>query len=325
MCLPLNLARSCSECEKVFPKLAHLVHSFRMIRALLITCLLTQLVSAQAPAAGKDANLVQQLGQIYSGWRSAVVRKDAAAWQRFTSTTRLASIKNRLLSERRSFPNSFFDLPASPPTLSSLKALRVRVKGPTVKAVYFGKVDFGIGGKPSDNLLTISYVQERTGWKYDGSEFINLSALPDVRKQIQGGDYKYVDQPAFQPDGIVKKPPIVLTGAAKYIAKAYVFCPGREVKLLVNKISPHTFQNTKEAQIVLGGARDGNNEVQFTVKDIPGGDAKAPMTIRIYLMSQIEGTQPIKAFEYQVTDGKAPEKSGVQRFFITPEMTKNLR
>ena len=323
--LALRLGLRLNEREKVFPKLTLLVHSFRMLRTLLITCLFIQLAPAQAPAAGKDANLVQHLSQVYSGWRTAVIRKDAASWKRYTSTNQLTSIKNRLLSERRNFPQSFFDLPASPPDLATLKALRVRVKGATVKAVYFGKVDFGIGGKPSDNLLTISYVQERSGWKYNGSEFINLSALPDVRKQIQAGDYKYVDQPAFQPDGVIKKQPIALSSPAQYIAKAYVFCPGREVKLLVNKISPHTFQNTKEAEIVLGGARDGNNEVQFSVKDIPGGDPKAAMTIRIYLMSQIQGVKPIKALEYQVIDGNTPEKSGVRRFFITPEMTKKLR
>ncbi|MDA7537061.1 hypothetical protein N9873_03460 [Akkermansiaceae bacterium] len=296
-----------------------------MFRTLLITCLLIQLAPGQGPKAGQDANLVQQLRQVYSGWRTAVVRKDAVSWQRFTSSNRLTSIKNRLLSERRRFPQAFFNLPASPPDLNTLKALRVRVKGPTVKAIYFGKVDFGIGGKPTENILTVSYVQERTGWKYEGSEFINLNALPDVRKQIQAGDYKYVDQPAFQPDGIIAKPGITLTGAAQYIAKAYVYCPGREVNLVVNKISPHTFQNTKQAEIILGGARDGNNEVRFTVKDIPGGDPKSPMTIRVYLMSQIQGVKPIKALEYQVTDGKAPEKSGLRHFLVTPEMAKKLR
>jgi len=296
-----------------------------MFRTLLITCLLIQIAPGQAPAPGQGANLVQHLTQVYTGWRNAVIRKDIPAWKRYTSSNRLTAIKNRLLSERRQFPQAFFNLPASPPDLSTLKALRVRVKGPTVKAVYFGKVDFGIGGKPTDNLLTISYNQEPGGWKYDGSEFINLSALPEIRKKIQKGDYDYVDQPAFQPDGKIAKAPIALTGPAQYIAKAYVFCPGREVKLLVNKISPHTFQNTKEAEIVLGGARDGNNEVQFTVKDIPGGDPKAPMTLRIYLMSQIQGVQPVKAFEYQVTEGTAPAKSGVRRFQVTPAMTAKLR
>jgi hypothetical protein len=297
-----------------------------MFRTLLISCILIQMSSGQVPIAKNDAKLVQHLRQVYSGWRAAVIQKDAASWQRFTATNQLTSIKNRLWSERRRFPEAFFaGLPAIPPDLATLKVLRLRVKGPTVKAVYFGKVDFGVGGKPSENILTISYVQERSGWKYNGSQFVNLSALPDVRKEILAGNFKYVDQPDFQPTGKTEKPPIALRGPVKYIAKAYVFCPGREVKLLVNKISPHTYQNTKRADVILGGASDGNNEVQFTVKDIPGGDPKAPMTIRIYLMSEIQGQKPIKALEYQVIDGQDLEKSGIKRFVLTPNIAKKLR
>ena len=63
-----------------------------------------------------------------------------------------------------------------------------------------------------------------------------------------------------------------IRGPAKYIAKAYVYCPGREVRLLVNNISSHLFQNTKRAEVVIGGAKDGVNEMQFSIKDIEGGD-----------------------------------------------------
>lgn len=32
------------------------------------------------------------------------------------------------------------------------------------KLVYYGKIDFGVGGDPTDNLLVVDFVQENTGW-----------------------------------------------------------------------------------------------------------------------------------------------------------------
>jgi len=275
--------------------------------------------------ANDDAKLVKHLRQVYDGWRSAMIRKDGNAWKRLTSQVRQVNVRNRVLSERRPFPGAVFAVPAAPPNLASLKALRVRVNGPTAKATYYGKVDFGVGGKPTKNLLVISYQQETSGWKYHGSEFINLSALPEVRKEIDGGNLKFVDHEDFKPNGVREKPPIAVRGVAPYIAKAYVYCPGREVKLLINNISSHIFQDTKAAEIVIGGAFFGENSMQFAIKDIPGGNPNDPMTIRIYLFSQIPGTKPLKALEYQLENGEKPEANGTKRFRLTKEMVKGLR
>ncbi|MGC6427317.1 MAG: hypothetical protein ACON5H_10030 [Akkermansiaceae bacterium] len=294
-----------------------------MKRLILIFFSLIQMSTAQ----NKDAHLVRQLRSLYDGWRSAVIRKDAAAWQRLTAQHRQIEIKNRLMSEGRVFPQGFLNgLPAAPPSLAGLKPLRLRINGPTVKAVYYGKVDFGIGGQPTDNIWTISYLKERNGWRYDSSEFINISALPEVKKQLDAGNYQYVDQNDFKPSGVFPpRAPLQLVAPVKYIAKAYVFCPGRQVDLTINGVSKHRFQHDKSAQIIIGGARDGKNEVQFKITPLKGGDPKAVMTIRVYLMSQIQGRQPVKVFEYQVEDGKQPQASGVKTFTITPEMEKKVK
>lgn len=293
-----------------------------MRKLIFIFIALTQISFGQ----NQGPQLVKQLRSVYDGWRTAVIRKDAASWQRYTSQNRLTEIKNRILSERKPFPQAFFNLPAAPPSLAGLKALRVRINGPTVKAVYYGKVDFGVGGKPSDNLLTISYLQERGAWKYNGSEFINISALPEIKKQLDAGKLDYVDQNDFKPSGIIPpKPPIQLVAPVKYIAKAYVFCPGRQVDLTFNGVSKHTFQHEKTAQVIIGGAKDGVNNLKFKIKPLPGGDPKAVMTIRVYLMSEVKGKQPIKVFEYQVEGGKKPQASGDRAFNVTAEITKGLR
>ncbi len=279
-----------------------------------------------APAqAQSDQQLVSHLQQIYTSWRTAMVRKDASTWQRLTSHTRQVNVRNRLWSERVKFPDGVFSANVAPPSIANLSAQRVRVKGNTAKAIYFGKVDFGVGGTPTDNVFIISYVKEGVAWKYHGAEFVNLGALPEVRQQLQAGELKFFDSEDFHPNGVVEPAPKALRGPVKYIARTYAFCPGREVKLLVNNTSSHLFQNTKRSDVVIGGAVDGVNEIQYSIKDISGGDPKAPLTLRVYLMSQVPGTQPIKAAEYQVTDGSRPKPSGTIRFTVTPEMTIKLK
>ena len=286
-----------------------------------------------APAHSQEmsaAQLVGHLRKVYDTWRNSMVKKDSVAWKRVTSQVKQINVRNRLWSERRPFPNGIFGSPVAPPNIRNLKALAIRVQGRTAKAIYFGKVDFGIGGEPTDNLFVISYVKEGQTWKYHGGEFVNLGALPDVRKQLQAGNKKFLDSKDFHPDGVIEPAPIAISGPVKYIAKAYVYCPGREVKLMVNKTSPHLYQNTKRADVVIGGAKDGLNEVQFSIKDIPGGDPNAPITLRIYLMSEVNGTKPLKPTEYEIdveqaAKGMKPKASGTLNFTVTPEMAVRLK
>jgi len=264
------------------------------------------------------------LESSYNAWRDAMIRKDAAGWQRATAEHRRIEVKNRIVAEKRAFPASVFNLPAPPPAITGLKFLEAKQNGATAKASYFGKVDFGVGGTPTDNLLVLSFVSGGTGWLYDRADFVNLAALPEVRKELADGNLKYLKEtPETQPTGVVPATPIEAR-PAKYIAKVYVFCPGREVQVQVNKISHHRFANAKEAEIVIGGALDGSNEVQFTAKNLPGGTGKEVMTIRVYLLSEVQGVQPIKAYEYQVAAGTPPKPFGTGNFVVDAAMVAKL-
>ncbi|MCB1134029.1 MAG: hypothetical protein KDN05_23120 [Verrucomicrobiae bacterium] len=270
-----------------------------------------------------QAELRTALEASYNSWRSAVIRKDAATWQRVTAPHRRMEVKNLIVSEKRPFPAAVFDLPAPPPALDGLKFLEATRNGPTAKAAYFGKINFGVGGAPTDNLLVLSFVQGGT-WLYDRADFVNLSALPEVRKELAAGDLKYLKEtPEARPSGVVPPVPIEAR-SAKTIAKVYVFCPGREVQVQVNKISRHRFANAKEAEIVIGGAVDGPNEVQYSVKKLEGGTGTEAMTIRIYLLSETPGVKPIKAFEYQLAEGEAPKPFGTGHFVVDAATQKRL-
>lgn len=274
--------------------------------------------------ANAQENPRAALESTYNTWRDAMVRKDAAAWQKVTAEHRRMEVKNRILSEKRRFPAAVFELPAPPPAISGLKFLEAKQNGATAKASYFGKIDFAVGGKPTDNLLVLSFVRGGSGWLYDRADYVNLAALPEVRKELAAGDLKYLKEtPEAQPSGVVPPTPIEAR-PAKYIAKVYVFCPGREVQVQVNKISRHRFANAKEAEIIVGGALDGPNEIQFSTKKLEGGTGTEAMTIRVYLMSEVQGVQPIKAFEYQVTEGLVPKPFGTDSFVVNAAMVAKL-
>ncbi len=264
------------------------------------------------------------LESSYNAWLGAMSRKDSVAWQNTTAESRRLEVKNRILSEKRAFPAAIFDLPSPPPSLKGLRFLVAKENGPTAKAAYFGKIDFGVGAEPTDNLLVLSFIRGGKGWLYDRADFVNLAALPEVRKELAEGDLKYLKEtPEAQPSGNIPPNPIEV-GRAKYIAKVYVFCPGREVRVQVNKISHHRFANAKEAEIVIGGATDGPNEIQFTTKTLEGAKGDEAMTIRVYLMSEVPGTQPIKAYEYQVAQGTAPKPFNSDSFQVDPATAKKL-
>jgi len=282
----------------------------RLAHLLILACVAT------APAIADEASLRQTLEHTYNAWRNAMIRKDGDAWQRVTADHRVVEVRNRIVSEQRPFPASVFDIPAAPPALRGLTFLEVARNGPTAKLFYFGPINFGVGGQPTENLMALSFVQGRTGWLYDRADFINLSALPEVRRELAAGDLRYIrDAPEARPTGQVPATPIAVR-PAQYIAKVYVFSPGREVQVHVNKVSRHRFANEQEAEIVIGGARDGLNEVQFSVRNLEGSTGKEALAIRVYLLSTVEGVMPIKAFEYLVNEGGEVRPFGTENFTV---------
>ena len=282
-----------------------------------LACLISLTFALTLISHGQD-NLQTPLEQTYRAWREAMLRKDSVTWRQVTAPHRQMEIKNRILSETRPFPAAVFDLPAAPPKIDGMKFLEATQNGATAKASYFGKIDFGVGSKSPDNLLVLSFVRGKGIWLYDRADVVNLASLPEVRKELAAGNLKYLKEtPEARPSGVV--PPVPIEARpAKTIAKIYVFCPGREVNAQINRISRHRFANVQEAEIVIGGALDGLNDVQFTTRRLEGSTGKEAVSIRVYLMSQVPGVKPIKVFEYQAKEGEPVKGSGSGRFEVTP-------
>jgi len=296
---------------------------------LLLFSVVTVFASFPASAQNQQQGLVFEqlrvsLEPVYNKWRNAMIRKDYASWKSVTASSRQMHAYNRVISAKHQFPASVFKIPVAPPSLAGLKAVNVNMKGATATATYYGKVDFGVGGDPTENLLVLHFVGEGKAWKYNGADFINLLALPDVRKQLQAGDYTYVKNKDFLSDGVVAPVPYPVRNV-DYIAQVYAFCPGRAVEMKVNKDSKHKFQNEKRAEVIIGGAKHGRNDLELKITDLPGSKGGDVITVRVYLMSQVKGVKPIKVYEYQVTTGKDPIRTQNSNFTVTSEMAKKLK
>jgi hypothetical protein len=272
-----------------------------------------------------DEALQASLEKTYSVWRDSMIKKDYRIWQQITAEHRQVEVKNRIVSEKLPFPNAVFNLPTPPPALSGLKFLTASKNGRTAKAAYFGKIDFGLGVEPTENLLVLSFIEGANRFLYDKADFVNLSALPEVRKELSAGDLTYLKGvPEAQPSGTVPITPVAVQPATT-IAKVYVFCPGREVEVLVNKVSRHKFINAKEAETVIGGARNGVNEVQYATRKLDEGTGQEALTIRVYLLSEVEGVKPIKIFEYQIDEKKEAAPHGSANFVLDQAILTKLK
>lgn len=279
-------------------------------------CLVWLATVAVLPAQDE---LRPSLERTYNQWRNAIVKKDAVSWKRCTAQHRQIEVKNRVLSEKKAFPAGVFDLPGTPPKIDSLKYLTSIRNGPTATSYYYGKVDFGVGKPTQDNLLAINFIGSGQGWRYDNMSFVNLISLEDVRKELAAGDLAYIKStPELLPSGNIPATPAEIR-EPDFIAKVYVFCPGREVKVHVNAISRHSFANDKQAELVIGGAKFGENLVQYSTKALEDSTGKEPLAIRVYLMSQVQGVKPLKIYEYLIKDGEKPEAYGTGSFKIDNE------
>lgn len=282
------------------------------------------LILSASVASAKDEALRKDLESTYKTWRHSIQTENDLLWRKVTATHRQIAVKNRILSEKRRYPASIFDLPAIPPSLDGLKHLACHRVGPTAKSYYFGKIDFGIGGNPAENLLVLSFVGATNAWKYDQAEVVNLAVLPEIKKQLAAGDISYINAtPELLPTGTVPPNPVEVK-EAPYIAKVYVYCPGREVRVQVNQISMHDFSNAKDAELIIGGAKDGQNQIQYSVRKLVEEEIAEPMTIRVYLMSTVIGVKPIKIFEYLVPEDGKPVDFGKGTFVVDAKVRNQL-
>lgn len=83
-------------------------------------------------------------------------------------------------------------------------------------------------------------------------------------------------------------------------------CPGRTVQANVNNISLHEFDNTRLAEVISGGLRDGTNSLTLNFSDSPNGK-KGAVLVEVYIMPEIPGHLPARAFPTSSPPRRTPK------------------
>lgn len=270
--------------------------------------LLVLVLSAHASpvlAAQRADDLKPTLIKAYHQWRQAMITKNYQSWRATTASYRQMRVRNQIVSEKRPFPQAIFDNPMLPPSIASLDDVGILVKQNSAAMTLFGKVDFGIGGTPTQNAITLLFVRENRGWKYDSARFFNLSQMPELRQKLAKKDANALTEEGFQPLDQVPSP-APPCNAPRFIAKLFVDCPGRLVEATINGISHHRLTDTREAEIIWGGADIGENQIELKISDDPEGTPKGPLEVTVYLMPEIEGNVPVAAYQLKTNTNDAP-------------------
>ncbi len=237
---------------------------------LLLCCTLALLPSLQAKA--EDAELRSSLQKVYSEWRSALLAKNLTAWRTCTTAYRQVFTHNLIVSQKLRYPDAIFELPVTPPDPLKLKLLEVEANGPTAHLIYFGKIDLGIGKgdvtEIPENLLVLKFFQDRGGWKFDSTKFINLADNPDMRDACKNGNPEFLKHDPFNPPGVVPAVPKPCKEPEK-MAMLRVQAIGYEVIPTVNGYENTPVVDTAEQQLLIGGLNRGDNEAVLQIKEIP--------------------------------------------------------
>ncbi len=272
-------------------------------------------------ASGQESvpSLRSEFESIYNAWSGAMAKGDYESWKLVTSAYRQAAIRNAIVSQKDPFPQSLFAEALHAPDLAPLKLIDILVKGDTARAIYFGKVDFGIAepGSIPDNLLVLNFLRESGKWKYDNLRLVRIGTDPTILTQIMKGNREFLQDPQFAPTGIVPPlPPLVNPPA--YIAELWIDAIGYDTTVKVNTTHHSQATNTGVRDLINGGLVGGQNGilVETTRLPLPEGATERRLEIAIYATKAKD--QPAKRLFHYKPDPDSVEATYQSGIMVSP-------
>jgi hypothetical protein len=266
-------------------------------------------VSPTATAGAVSAPEYQAgLQAIYEAWRSAMQRKDHAAWKATTASYRQMEIRNRIVSQKQSFPEAMFAVPMDAPQLAQLSLIDIFVNGPTASAIYFGKLSFGSGQTAAanvpDSFLVLRFAGEGDAWKFDNMRIIKFGSDSGLLFKISQGDFSFLQSLEFQPSGTV--PPVAKpVGNPDFLAELWVSAIGYQATVEVNGQHQSEVVNNTGRDLVNGGLRRGDNRITITVKPDPKADPNIPKRVEVGIYASPKEGQPAERVYHFRADPEA--------------------
>jgi len=263
-----------------------------------------QVLNGQTPVlapAQPDPALRRSLEGLYESWRSALAKKDLAAWEQVTALSRQIQIRNRIVSEKAPFPRAFFDDPIQAPSLGGLVALGCFNRGETATSVYFGKADFGLGVDPSqitDNLLVLAFMKDDGIWKFDKLRIVKIGNDGEILLKIRNQDFSFLKGIEFQPP--LSVPPIPQpVNQPDYIAELWITSIGYEVEIIVNGNLSATIINASSKELVIGGVQRGKNSIEIKTKPLTEIKGNGTPKVEVAIYAQIKKGNIKRVYHYR--------------------------
>lgn len=283
------------------PKICHTppVNTFVRFLCLFLTLALTGQAVAQDPA------LRSKLDRAYQTWRAAMLAKDARAWAASITRYRQVVTRNLIVSQRQSFPDAVFAVPLDPPDISSLRLLEADAVGDTAHTLYFGKVD--LGGEPGqipESVLMLKFFNENGTWRFDSSKVLKLLGQADLIAQLKGsGPMDFLNYPEFTPPGKAPAVP-ALCEVPENVAGCTLQSFGYEARMRINGFDYPIMQDHAEKLFVIGGLKNGANDVSLIVKptELPEGEERL-LQLDFFVLTGKSGKPPVRVFHYETKDG----------------------
>lgn len=275
---------------------------------LALCCLLPRLAPAADATSKSSPELQATLETAYAAWRTAMINKDYKSWQTSTAAYRQMDTRNRIISQRLSFPDAMFAVPLQAPSLTQLTLLDILVKGDTANAVYFGKADFGLGGNQviSDNFMVLKYVRESNQWKFDNLRIIKFGNDPDLLQKIRNADFSFLKNPAFQPIGLA---PLVAKPVAPpaYLAELWIAANGFDVTVNVNRGNHISrLKNDDGRDLIIGGLIKGKNTISLSITPVDT-ESTLPKRLEVGIYAAESAGKPAnRVFHYAPDLAKVP-------------------
>jgi len=258
-------------------------------------------MSSPISAQTSDPTLRITLERAYQQWREAVLAQDSRAWAASITIYRQTVTRNMIVSQRKSFPKAVFDVPIDPPDLSGLRLLEAQAVGETAHLLYFGKMESGAdAAKVPESTLMLKFFNERGVWKFDSTKLLSLQDQPEIVAQIKSGrPLEFLDYPEFTPPGKAPEVP-ALCEVPENVAGSTLQSFGYEAKMRINGFDYPVIQDSAQKMFVIGGLKNGVNEVSVAVKrtDIPAGE-KRLLQLDFFVLTGIPNKPPIRVFHYE--------------------------
>lgn len=279
-------------------------------------------VGGAAPPTGVEpltddqrAELIRTLREQYAAWRFAILNRDLDQWAANTSEHRRHQVRNEVVSNGAAFPEALFEAIQPPPQVTPLRVVDLRMGADVARITFFGPLHGDPTtapppGTPSD-LLHVVFHREQHDWKLDHISHVSLDQRPDWRQRLMQLDYALLQDPTFH--FVATKPaPPALCDPPEHVAMLQIFSSGYKVRAVINGHAYPEIDDGNVHMIVIGGLRNGANELKLEMEPSVGDSTSTPGDAHVAVNLWVRPGDPeqdsSRVFHYMPRPGEVPRQ-----------------